>query len=320
MKVESKPSGPLVSVAVPAYNAAATIDDMITSVLAQSMVDFELVVCDDASNDDTAARVLAHGDPRIRLVRQRSNSGEGAARDAAIGASSGRWIALLDADDAWLPDRLDQMLRAAGHDDQVMVFDDLWICRHSEKGMVPYRRVRGRGAFGVPEGDAGDVSLESYIRAERLLMKPLIPRRFLANSSIRHSTRKFAADSEFFIRLGMAGLRMRYLALPLYLYRVTPGSATASATGKHLMRECLEELAAGAGVSATVRNALEAKVGALREREALYELATAIRKLRIGEVVSLLRAEPRLAIRASIAAARKLAHLAEWILRGAFRR
>jgi glycosyltransferase involved in cell wall biosynthesis len=112
------PSLPLVSVVVPAHNAAATIDRTLASVRAQTYPALEVVVVDDGSTDGTGARVaaLAAHDPRIRLVRQ-PNAGVAAARNAGIAAARGALLAPLDADDLWLPRKIEAQvaaLRAGG--------------------------------------------------------------------------------------------------------------------------------------------------------------------------------------------------------------
>src|SRR5690554_3488050 len=170
-------SSPLVSVVVPAYNAETTIDTMIFSVLRQTMDDFELVICNDASTDGTAEQVAKYADPRIRLINHGVNQGEGATRDSAIDAARGEWLAVLDADDAWEPDRLERLLAAAGDDTDIMPFDNLMVCHHKPDGsMASWRPIRPLGSFGAPEGNTVDISLADYIRSPRLLIKPLIPR------------------------------------------------------------------------------------------------------------------------------------------------
>lgn len=99
------PGDPQVSVVIPAYNAAATIGEALASVFAQTFDDYEVVVVDDGSTDETAAVVRALGG-RVTLVRQ-ENGGPGAARNAGIRASRGHLVAFLDADDRWLPHKLE---------------------------------------------------------------------------------------------------------------------------------------------------------------------------------------------------------------------
>jgi succinoglycan biosynthesis protein ExoO len=269
---------PLVSVVMPAFNAAQTIEVAARSVLAQSYANLELIVCDDASTDDTAERIRSYRDPRVSLVTNPENVGEGRARDRAIAASRGDWIAVLDADDAWAPQRLQRLMEHAPPSMNRMVFDDIMVCHHSPHGMVPWRAIRGTRAFGSSGTGPRDIRFEDFIREDRLLIKPLIPREFIAANRLEHSTRRFAADSEFFIRLGMLGLGFRYLPEPLYLYRVMPGSATAIASSKHLMRECIEDLARTEGLSDNVRDAIQFKIRSLQRNEGMYALVASLRR------------------------------------------
>lgn len=104
---------PLVSVIVPAHNAAATIDRTLASVCDQTHSALDVVVVDDGSTDDTAARVQcwADRDGRVRLLRQ-ANAGVAAARNAGIAAARGSLLAPLDADDVWLPRKIEAQVRA----------------------------------------------------------------------------------------------------------------------------------------------------------------------------------------------------------------
>jgi glycosyltransferase involved in cell wall biosynthesis len=95
---------PLVSVIIPAYNAARYVGAAVESVLAQSYRPLEVIVVDDGSTDDTGGALGRYGGA-VRYVRQ-PNRGPAAARNLGIRAATGRWLAFLDADDQWLPDKL----------------------------------------------------------------------------------------------------------------------------------------------------------------------------------------------------------------------
>lgn len=95
----------LVSIIMPTFNRADTIKRAIRSVQAQTFTDWELIVVDDGSTDDTAARIEGC-DPRLKLIRQ-ENQGTAGARNTGLRASAGSYIAFLDSDDEWLPHHLE---------------------------------------------------------------------------------------------------------------------------------------------------------------------------------------------------------------------
>jgi glycosyltransferase involved in cell wall biosynthesis len=101
----------LVSVVVPAFDAAANIRQALNSVLAQTYEEIEVIVVDDGSSDATSAIVeeFVERDARFHLIRQ-SNAGVGAARNTAIRKARGKYIAPLDADDLWLPEKLEKQV------------------------------------------------------------------------------------------------------------------------------------------------------------------------------------------------------------------
>ena len=97
---------PKVSVVIPTHNRAGFLQAAIQSVLNQTFQDFEIIVVDDASEDQTTEIVRSFSDPRIRYMRHESNKGQGASRNDGIRQASGEYIALLDDDDEWLPEKL----------------------------------------------------------------------------------------------------------------------------------------------------------------------------------------------------------------------
>ena len=95
---------PRVSIVIAVYNGAPTIERALASVFAQTYTDYEVIVVNDGSTDDTGA-VLAHLSDRIRLITQ-GNRGLSAARNAGVRASTGEYVAFLDDDDEWMPEKL----------------------------------------------------------------------------------------------------------------------------------------------------------------------------------------------------------------------
>ena len=105
-------STPLVTVIMPAYNAEKYIEESIRSVLAQTLTDWELIIVDDASSDGPAeiAQKFAEQDHRIHVKRKLQNRGVAEARNDGICLSRGEFVALLDSDDLWRPDKLERQL------------------------------------------------------------------------------------------------------------------------------------------------------------------------------------------------------------------
>jgi glycosyltransferase involved in cell wall biosynthesis len=102
---------PKVSVVVLTHNRPDMLCRAVSSVLNQTFQDFEIVLVDDASTDNTPEVVRGLGDARIKYIRHEVNKGEAAAANTGVGSSSGEYIAFLHDDDEWLPDKLDQQVR-----------------------------------------------------------------------------------------------------------------------------------------------------------------------------------------------------------------
>ncbi|HEX7044866.1 MAG TPA: glycosyltransferase family 2 protein [Burkholderiales bacterium] len=115
--VRRTPDAPLVSVVIPTCNRAALARRAIESVVRQSYANLEIIVVDDASSDGTGGMVRSLADPRIRYLRHEERRGGSAARNTGIRAATGAFIAFLDDDDEWEPDKTEEHLRAlAGYD------------------------------------------------------------------------------------------------------------------------------------------------------------------------------------------------------------
>jgi len=114
----------LVSIITPAYRSASVIGETIKSVIAQTYTNWEMLIVEDCSPDNTieVIRYWEKIDPRVRLVAQERNGGPAMARNAGLERASGRWIAFLDSDDMWLPEKLEHTLKHAKAERAAFVF------------------------------------------------------------------------------------------------------------------------------------------------------------------------------------------------------
>jgi glycosyltransferase involved in cell wall biosynthesis len=156
---------PIVTVVIPAFNAEAWLALTLQSACSQTLREIEILVVDDDSRDETARIALDHAsrDPRIRLI-QRENGGVGAARNSGIREARGKYVAPLDADDLWLPEKLEAQVACieAGGEEMGLVY--CW----SEKIDSQGRRLTDSFPFEI-EGHAH---------------VPLILRNFIGNASV----------------------------------------------------------------------------------------------------------------------------------------
>ncbi len=123
-------NNPTVSVVIPTYNRARILPRAVKSVTSQTFEDWELLIVDDGSADDTEKVVASFGDPRIHLIRHEHNRGQSAARNTGIEAARGTYVSFLDSDDEWLPEKLAKEVAAfaAGGETVGLVYcgKELW--------------------------------------------------------------------------------------------------------------------------------------------------------------------------------------------------
>lgn len=118
----------LVSVIMPSFNTGEYIAASIESVLAQTYPNWELLIVDDCSTDNTTEVICRYQDPRIILLKNKTNSGAALSRNYALREAKGRWIAFLDSDDTWEPKKLEKQLRFMQENGYAFTFTDYRIC------------------------------------------------------------------------------------------------------------------------------------------------------------------------------------------------
>ena len=126
----------LVSVIMPSYNTAEYILDSIRSVQAQTYTNWELIIVDDCSTDDSVKLIKSIKDLRIILFQNEQNSGAAISRNKALREAKGKWIAFLDSDDIWVPEKLEKQIRFMKENNYAFTFTDYRICLNGE--WLPY--------------------------------------------------------------------------------------------------------------------------------------------------------------------------------------
>jgi glycosyltransferase involved in cell wall biosynthesis len=213
---------PLFSVVIPVYDRAAPLRRALESVLAQSCQDFEIVVVDDGSRDDPRHVVESFGDRRIRFLRQ-DNRGGGAARNAGIDAAQGRWIAFLDSDDVFLPHHLETTQRLLAGTSDTAAYAPMIVDRGAGRSIIkPPRAIR-----------AGEHMADYLLRARGFVptITLALPRE-IAQRVRYNETLPFAQDTDFAIRLYLAGCKFAFAAKPGAVWQDIPNPGRISAGRK----------------------------------------------------------------------------------------
>ncbi len=200
---------PKVSVVIPAYNAMRFLPHTVESVLAQTLQDFEVLIVDDGSKDNTASWAAAHPDPRVKLV-SRPNGGAAAARNTGVAAARGEYVAFLDADDLWQPTKLEKQVARMEADPEVGLVDT-WISYINAAG-EPIGKVMTQHL----EGDVWAQMVEYNL--VRCGSTPLVRRRLFGEVGTFDESFRYAEDWEMWIRI-TARYRFAVVKEPLAAYR-----------------------------------------------------------------------------------------------------
>lgn len=228
---------PAVSIVLPSYQRGDLIGRAIASVLAQTYTDFELVIVDDGSTDDTAAVVAQCRDPRLRFVRLDRNRGAAAARNAGIRETVAPFLAFQDSDDEWLSHKLEAHMRAFadGPAEVGVVYSDME--RVHRDGRTTYFRSPD-----VVPGQLLDPATRFYQTCGLGIQASVIRRECLAAVGGFNEAFPALEDLELFIRLSRH-YRFHHIEEPLVRYHETDGlsrNVPAQATARELLLQLYE--------------------------------------------------------------------------------
>ena len=239
-----------ISVIIPAYNAEQYIRTAIESCLSQTYAPCEIVVVDDASTDGTAAVAESFPSP-VRVIRLSENSGVSVARNRGVHASKGDWIAFLDADDWFLPEKLELQRRCASENEHAVLI-------YTGFRVIDFNGSESEGKFFPPS------QLLPMLRyRNRLHVGSVLLRRdaFDAIGGFDPALQN-AQDWDFWLRIAARYPveRLAALAEPLLVYRRIPGSLSTSAMRYFHVRQSIMKSSSLFGTSGIHRFLLQRKI------------------------------------------------------------
>jgi glycosyltransferase involved in cell wall biosynthesis len=200
-----------VSVIIPAYNSAATIQDAVATARAQTHRPLEIIVIDDGSSDDTRSKLAELTGPNLIVIRNEKNVGGAISRNRGIDAARGDFIAFLDADDLWNENKLARQVELLSqHREPAFCFSALRFANeYAEHRIAPRRAPK-------PDERMADFMLKSgnIVQTSTLV----VPRTALGACRFTETLRRFQ-DIDFVLQLDAAGVRALYIPDPLVEWR-----------------------------------------------------------------------------------------------------
>ncbi|ANT49629.1 glycosyltransferase family 2 protein [Mesorhizobium amorphae] len=217
---------PDVSFVIAAYNAEATLDRAIASAIAQRDVSVEVVVVDDTSRDRTLEVARSYPQDIVRVVALPENRGPGGARNAGLELARGRWVAVLDSDDAVYPGRLSTMIARAEKAGAEIAIDNLQVVREdgvAEDTMFPAAYLESLGEISLADYISGNIVFESRFNLGYL--KPIFQRRFLNENGLRYDEGLIIGEDYILLASALAkGGRCVVEPTTGYVYHIRSGS------------------------------------------------------------------------------------------------
>ena len=224
---------PACSVIIPAYNSKPYIRTTVQSVLAQSMKDTEIIVIDDGSTDGTGEHLSPFLD-RITLLRQ-DNKGPSAARNAGLKSANGEYVAFLDSDDLWLPDRLQKVLDAIAQGPFAWATTNMFLMYGTNTSNDTYYSPVPFGCRFRSEDQTFWISQYNFV-----FTGAVFPSSFLDRYGFLDESLDTCEDWDMWARFLQGGESIGLLEEPLGYYRLRPGSLAYG--GDQMLRDGLKVL------------------------------------------------------------------------------
>ena len=211
---------PTVSVVMPAYNASEYIAATVSSVLAQTFSDFELIVINDGSHDsDKLENALEPYRDRLRYIRQ-DNQGVSSARNAGLRAATGKFYAQIDADDAWQPDYLQSQLDFLAQNPEIdLVYPNAEVFTEGSSSHLDFMEL---------SPSHGDANFENLVRQKCVVMTSVTARmEAIRKTGYFDESLVSCEDFDFWLRFAKFGGRIGYHRRKLVRYRRSANSLSS---------------------------------------------------------------------------------------------
>lgn len=286
---------PAVSIIMANYNGAGRVSAAVRSVLRQTERSLELIFSDDGSSDSSLAeaQTAAGDDPRFIVVTGGPRSGPAAARNRAIAAARGHWLAIVDNDDYIHPERLERLVRQAEADGADIAADDMLV--FYENGARPHALLKGPLTRAT-----GWIGAGAYANANRLYsatpalgyLKPILRRQRLGLLRYDESLR-IAEDFDLVMRLLLDGARMRVYPEIGYFYRKHAQSISHRMTSAHVTAMLAAHDALDVPADAQTRRHFAKRRASLLTAQAFSEMVEALKARKPGAALVVAARRPQ---------------------------
>lgn len=226
--ISTQPPAPSVraTVVIPTYGAAETLSRAAESALGQSLRDLEVIIVDDASPDNSWDLIeeLMQADPRVRAVRNKTNRGKSVSMNRALSVARGRWLAVLDADDWYHPDRLDALIAEGERRHVEMVADNQFFHDARAGQLVGTAWPDGLGSWKLTFDDflLGSNAYENFNLG---MLKPVLRTDFMRNVGLGYeATARQGEDFFHLLQFYLSGGEAVVCDTPYYYYTQPYGS------------------------------------------------------------------------------------------------
>lgn len=319
---------PEVSVIIPAYNSENYLAKALKSVFNQSFSNLEIILIDDASTDSTVKIANSFKDRRLKIISNEQNRGVSYSRNLGIAKARGEWIALLDSDDWYDPQRLEKLIAAVKTTNADLIADDLWLI--DERARQHWSTLLTE-SFLIQQSPITQIDAVEFVKSDRLsridakrnwslgYTKPLIKREFLLRNQIWYDENlKVGEDFTLYLECLRKQAKFYLLKQAYYYYRTREVSLSTRKPTEYLAESCtITESFIHRQVKSLeefyLLNALIENLIIFQKRLAFYHLLEIIREKKLRQAIAHIFQNPfttcDLAIKSSMVLSKKLSTL-----------